>query len=303
MSTAAWTIAHRRIEEEVIPGMRLGRNIRRDSRDAAYPYRGDPQRTLADQLWARHLEIFDQDGYGSCTGEAEEGLLATDPFFAALPAGVLLSQAGALKLYSEAEIIDGGAGLPSEDDGSSGQSASQAAKNDGLISGYTHAADVNEMAAALQDGPVIVGVSWYSSFDSPASSGLIAISKGAYVRGGHEFLVRGVKVSEKLFLADNSWGSGWGLKGSMELTWDTMARLFGEEGDCTVSVPLTAPAPVPVPVPPVPADPDSLLWSGGPSQRLPGGLKAWAAEHRVREDLRDLQADARAWAQAHGYAL
>jgi hypothetical protein len=104
-------------------------------------------------------------------------------------------------------------------------------------------------------------------------NGLISISPNASVRGGHEFLVSGCKITEQLFFADNSWGTSWGSKGSMEISWATMERLLAEQGDCTVSTPLSQPAPVPIPVP---ANPDVALWQvAGP----------WSAMPRTRADL------------------
>jgi hypothetical protein len=249
MSTpVAHVIVRRPIPEQVVPGKRLGRHFKWDSRSLAYPYQvRRKQAALADQLWPRSIPILDQGNVGSCTGNAITGLLGTAPFWASLPAGhPALNEAFALREYSEAENIDGDGPYPPNDNGSSGSSAAQAAKNDGYLGGYTHVSGAADMADALQDGPLIVGVNWYEGFDNPASSGLVKISGS--VRGGHEFLVRGVQVASKLFRADNSWGLGYGVQGSFEFSWVTMDRLFSEQGDCTVGVPLTAPAPVPVPV-------------------------------------------------------
>jgi Papain family cysteine protease len=254
---AGHLVYRRPIPETIVPGHRLGRHIKRDSRSLAYPYQARrTQAQLADQLWTRTIPILDQGDVGSCTGNAITGLLGTAPFAAALPADhPALNEALALVFYSQGEDIDGDGPYPPNDNGSTGSSVAQAAKNDGDISGYTHATSATDMADALQDGPVIVGVDWYSSFDTPNSAGLIKIAKGAYVRGGHEFVVRGCQVASKLFLADNSWGTSYGSQGSMEFSWDTMDQLFAAQGDCTVCVPLTAPAPVPVPV----DDPNAVL--------------------------------------------
>ncbi len=297
---APYSIYFRPLPEVVVPGKRLGRHVRRDSRSLAYPYQARrAPRDLSDQLWARHIPILDQGDLGSCTGNAETGNLGCDPFYSTLPAGTELNEDFAVGLYSLATKLDSYQGTyPPDDTGSDGTSVAKAAQQDSLISGYTHAADVNAMADALQNGPVIVGVSWYSSFDNPdKDTGLIKISKSAYVRGGHEFVVRGVKIADELFLADNSWGEGFGLNGSMEFSWDTMAALFADEGDCTVSTPLTAPAPTPVPV----TDPSHLLWFGGDGMNEYGGLQEWCRHHRTREDLAALKHDALAWAKAMGY--
>src|SRR5262249_23759592 len=112
------------------------------------------------------------------------------------------------------------------------------------------------MEQALQAGPVLVGVNWYSSFDDPDASGYVTITSGASVRGGHEFLVRGIDPGAQRFHADNSWGADWGDRGMFQFSYATMERLLSEQGDCTVPVPAALPAPVPVPMiePPTAAD-------------------------------------------------
>jgi len=204
VTATAWHVVHQVIPEEIIRDKRLGRNYKWDSRNALYPYQPARGAATADQLWERLIAILNQEDVGACTGNAQTGVLGTQPFTPTLPPGLVLDEAFALKDYSGAEDIDGDGPYPPQDNGSSGQSAAQWTLNQKLISGYTHASSVSDMAAALQSGPVIVGVNWYSSFDSPSSSGLISVSKGAYVRGGHEFLVRGVKIADRMFLADNS---------------------------------------------------------------------------------------------------
>ena len=291
MAPAAWTVTHARIPEHVVPGKRLGRHYRYDSRSAGYPYTWDTSREATAQLWARHISILNQGQVGSCTGNAEEGALGTSPLFEALSPTVrdLLGEMGALKLYSAAEDIDGDGPYPPNDNGSSGDSVNQAAKNMGLISGYLHATTVAAMEAALQNGPVLIGINWYDSFDSPASDGTIAISPDAQVRGGHEVLVRGVDPASLMLHADNSWGTAWGVNGSMQLSYTTMERLLSEQGDCTVPLPLSVPVPPPVPVP---ADADTHLWQ----QVYP-----WTREARSRPDLVMLKSDLLAWARAKGY--
>lgn len=249
-----WSKVFQQIEEHIIPGKRLGRQFGWDSRSAAYLYQATrPEDALADQLHKRHTDVLDQGDIGSCTGNAQTGVLSCDPFFAVLPNGTDLTENGALMRYALATALDGYPGTftfpppGGQDTGSDGTSVCKGSQKTGEIAGYTHATSVTAMADALQTVPLIVGVNWYEGYDEPDQNGLVHISGS--VRGGHEFLIRGVKISERLFLADNSWGAGYGNNGSFEITWDDMTRLLAEQGDCTVSVPLNAPAPVPVPVP------------------------------------------------------
>ena len=297
-----YTVTHRPIPWSPASADRplpLGRHVRHDSRSLAYRYQVTG-RELSEVLHTRHIPILDQGDVGSCTGNAMDGALGTDPVFEGLPPGTppVLTEAEALRLYSAAEMIDGDGPYPPNDNGSSGLSVAQAAKNAGLISGYTHCLSLGDFTAALMDGPVLLGCNWYDSFDSPSSTGEVVISPGAYVRGGHEIVARGLDPLARNVFLDNSWGTGWGVGGSFTMGWGTLERLLSEQGDGTVPLPLTVPAPVPVPVPtPPPPSPgplppadwaDSALaavaepWIGhrheGANRRMATALRTWLAE-------------------------
>jgi len=289
---AAWSVVYARIEQNHLPGMYLGRNVRHDSRNRLYPW---PRSSAvpASRMWTRHIPILDQGQLGSCTGNAEVGALGCDPDFGALPPSPpLLNEDLAVAIYSAAEKIDGGAGYPPEDEGSSGPSAAQAAVKMGLISGYLHCFSLADVLDALQQHPVCVGANWYDSFDSPDPSGLVAISPGAQVRGGHEFLCRGLDTDAQLLHFDNSWGTGWGANGSFSMAYATLDRLLGEQGDATISLPLTQPAPTPVPVPPHSPDAADIA--------LYRQTRTWAGEHHVGQ-ARTVAADLETWYRAKGF--
>jgi hypothetical protein len=274
--------------------LRLGRHKRFDSRSLsfAFPSEGVP---IASVTHDRQIPILDQGNVGSCTGNALTGAIGTLPDFADLPAGhPALNEAEALKIYSAAEVIDGDGPYPPNDNGSSGQSVAKAAKNAGLISGYQWCMTIADIDAALQSGPVIIGIDWYSSFDSPGANGLIARSSGDYVRGGHELVLRALDVAADEYGGDNSWGTSWGAGGSFRIKRTLMQQLLSAGGDCVYLVPLSAPAPTPSPAPvPAPVDADVALWQvAGP----------WAAQPRARHDLVLLKAALDTWAAAKGLA-
>lgn len=302
---AAWYVEHVRISWEPVSGphpLPLGRNVRHDSRNRAYPWQRSAAAPVS-QMWTRHIPILDQGNVGSCTGNAEVGALGTDPDFGALPPSPpLLDENLALKIYSAAETIDGNGAYPPVDDGSSGPSAAQAAKDLGLISGYLHCLSLADVLDALQRHPVCVGANWYDSFDSPDGSGLVAISPGAQVRGGHEFLCRGLDVDAQLLFFDNSWGTGWGSKGSFSMSYATLDRLLHEQGDATISLPLSQPAPAPVPVPPAPG-PNPGPPNPGPDAAdltLFRQTRVWAGEHHVGQG-KAVAGDLKAWYAAKGF--
>jgi hypothetical protein len=296
---AGYTVYVERLPEQVVPGKRLGRNVRHDSRNRLYAHRRQ-DRQLTSQMWSRQIPILDQGNVGSCTGNFMVGALGTDPLFGALPQGhPALDETLALKIYSAAEVLDGDGPYPPQDNGSTGPSVDQVAKTMGLIAGYTHGFSLADMLDALEDGPVGMGSNWYDSMDSPDSSGLVAVSANAVIRGGHEFLARGKDVDSKLVHFDNSWGTGWGINGSFSMSYATVERLLGEQGDVTVPIPLSAPAPTPTPSPtptppnPVPdADPDDVA--------LAQGTMHWAQGHHVGEARRAAKAQL-AWLHKRGF--
>jgi hypothetical protein len=265
-------IYRRHIPEVRIPGMPLGRHVHQDSRSALYPFRSDiPRSAITAQTWARQIPVLDQGNLGSCTGNAIVGCAGTSPVFEALPAShPALDEQLAVKVYSRATVLDSAPGsYPPDDTGSDGIDASKAAVELGLFSGYTHCTDLPTMELALQTGPVAIGINWYSSFDTPDANGYVAISRNAYIRGGHEVEVIGIDPANQLFHAVNSWGTGWGNHGIFSFSYTTMERLLAEDGDCTVPVPATVPAPVPDPTPdpgptptptPTPDDSDVVAW-------------------------------------------
>lgn len=245
-----WVISHKRIHEEVVHGKRLGRHIKRDSRSDQYPYRRSGT-LLNNNEVTRYIPILDQGNVGSCTGNAETGELGSgevhNALFALVQAGqfpgLVLDENFALSLYSAAESIDGDGPYPPNDNGSSGLSVAQAAKNGGWISSYVHCNGLQDMLDALSAGsPVIVGTNWYDSMDQPdPQTGIVTISPNAAVRGGHEYLSRCIDVDNRMIGFDNSWGTGFGINGSFWYSWDTMDRLLAEQGDATVSVPVVVP--------------------------------------------------------------
>src|SRR4051812_26896125 len=103
---------YRRYDEDVHPGMRLGRNLWLDARSLAYMIEnnaGAMTKPLSDQHWTRELAILDQGDLGSCTGNAGTGALGTQPFYDAIGRSVLTdahdtetAEKFAIQLYSDA---------------------------------------------------------------------------------------------------------------------------------------------------------------------------------------------------------
>lgn len=254
-------------------GGRLGRHVKHDSRSLDYKFDGSGIAT-ASIRHTRYIPVLDQGDLGSCTGNAATGNLGTGAFYATIPSSLTLDETEAVKLYSAATALDSYQGTyPPTDTGSDGLSVAKAAQKAGLISGYQHITSLADAIAALQLGPIITGVNWYSSFDNPSKTGKVSITKSAYVRGGHEFVLDEVDATNKLIGATNSWGESWGLKGRFYFSFADYERLLAEQGDATVFVKLVTPEPTPTPTP-VSVDPDTLA--------AYQSLKAWAIKNNVQ---------------------
>lgn len=232
----------------------LGRKIEHDSRSRRFVAHAIPRDLLVSKQWERMIPVWDQGLLGSCTGNAALGACGTQPLFSALVSDDLpdpiWTEDTAVAVYSQATQLDTFPGTyPPQDTGSSGLAAAKALLQMHYISGYTHAFDIDAALTALQNGPVITGVNWYEGFDTPDEDGLVRVD--GEVRGGHEFIVDGIDVDNKLVWATNSWGPTWGVRGRFCFSWDDWERLLQEDGDVTVLVPVTLPPPQPEPEPPV----------------------------------------------------
>lgn len=246
---------------------RLGRQWAFDSRNLHYL--ATREATYTDVRHPRHIPIYDQGQTGACTGNAIGGACASGPLWNALSQilqQTMLDRGENLadEFYGEATVLDPFPGTynwqnpsdpNSQDTGSDGTSACKAAKNDGYISGYKHALSLSTALGSLERQPVISGMNWYESMFTPNSKGIISISPGSGVAGGHELCFDEIVVEEKLVGFQQSWGE-WGIDGRGYMSWDTWARLLSENGDVNVPMPLSITPPTPTPTPTV--DPDAL---------------------------------------------
>ncbi|MGH3375968.1 MAG: hypothetical protein ACRDP6_14615 [Actinoallomurus sp.] len=237
---------------------RLGRHVRHDPRSLRYLVTAKSLGDLTSVRHQRYIPVLDQGDLGSCTGNAALGAVGTGALFQALLGGLrepsttnaAADEVLAVSLYSSATHLDDYDGsYPPEDTGSDGLSVAKACVATGLVSGYTHATSLEAALTALESQAVITGVNWYDSFDQPNADGLITITKRASVRGGHEFELEELDVTNRLVWFTNSWTEQWGVEGRACIGWDDFGRLLDEQGDVTAFVPLSQPAPTPTPDP------------------------------------------------------
>jgi len=223
---------------------RLKRHVYHDSRSRLFSF-DTKGRTLTSVIHQRFISILDQGQVGSCTGNAGIGALGSNPLYKVGQTKYSLDQNGALKLYSEAQVIDGNGPYPPNDNGSYGLSIAKALQSAGLISGYQHTFSLNNALLALTVYPILVGINWYQGMFTPDPDGRVRIT-GA-LAGGHEIVARQIDAENSRVWFDNSWGPTWGVKGRFYLTFTDLGLLLSQQGDVIVLLPKTGPTPTPVP--------------------------------------------------------
>ncbi len=225
------------IYKEKIPtsDKRLGRHIEHDDRSFNYKFSATGIK-ITDVEHKRFIPILNQGQVGACTGFAGIGDINTNPFIKNDNSYYTADDSGALKLYSDAEKIDGGIGYPPEDVGSSGLSIAKALKKQGLISSYQHTFNFNDALKALTKYPIITGIRWYSGMFATDSDGRVRIS--GKIVGGHEIEAFKIDIENARVWFYNSWGSQWGINGTFYLTWGDYLRLLEDRGDVTVLIPI-----------------------------------------------------------------
>ena len=235
-------------------GYGLGRNVEHDVRSWHFPARRVEPKTV---LWEHNAPVLDQGQLGSCTGNALAQCLNTEFFKSSRPNGVYLTEGDAVALYSKATELDDFPGeYPPTDTGSSGLAVCKAGIQHGFLTGYTHPFGIDDVMGALTISPLIVGIDWYYSMETPDGDGFVW-PKGK-LAGGHEIVLLGQDLEQGDFTFLNSWSDKWGLNGRFKMKAKVFANLLANEGDATVPVGINvAPDPVPPPQPePEPAKPN-----------------------------------------------
>lgn len=236
---------YHKFDEDVHPGMRLGRHLWLDARSLAYMVENDVaamSKPLVDQHWERVIPILDQGELGSCTGNAGTGALGTQPFYQATGRNVLtaddeqLCEKFAVALYSDATQVDPYPGsYPPSDTGSSGLAICKVLASRGTVRGYRWARSADGFLTLLQAGPVLQGMPWYNAFFHPESDGFIDSDphwSSSGVAGGHEVEAIGVELNTtdalgSVILYANSWGTSWGDSGRFRMRLRTYHQLSG----------------------------------------------------------------------------
>lgn len=223
---------------------KLGRIVNHDPRSKMFAF-NTADIKITNITHQRMIPVLDQGQIGACTGNAGIGSINTEPCGVSSFPVFSADEAGALKLYSEAEKLDGGAGYPPEDQGSSGLSIAKVLLKAGVISAYQHTFTLNDALKALMQYPIITGTNWHEDMFTPDADGRVHPT-GA-IEGGHEYEAFKVDADLGHIWFYNSWGTDWGVNGTFYMTWEDYANLLKENGDVTVLIPPISKPPAPAP--------------------------------------------------------
>lgn len=210
---------------------------RHDEKSKDYPIRAtigavEPKT----RLW-REGSVFDQGQEGACVGFAWTGELAAYPHGSKISAP--RGNQYALDVYNSAKRIDEWAG--ENYSGTSVLAGAKVLQSRGLIGSYRWAFSVEDVRDTLvTTGPVVIGIPWYDGMYETRPSGLVQIS--GPVVGGHAILLTGYyksKTIEGKRLSDvvrwrNSWGAGYGYRGSGYIKLEDLAGLLKDNGEACV---------------------------------------------------------------------
>lgn len=221
------------LPERAVSGKPLGRHINHDPRSRSYLAERSP-RLASVRHSSSGLPLRQADDHSCSTAHSLCAVLNSSPNNRQTRPP--LTEQDALRIYHQARILeypDGDGAIP----GSSALMACKAARSLGLISSYEHAFGLRHALEALVLRPVTTGFGWYTSFDSPdPRTGLVEVTRGATIRGGHEVVAHAVDLEARLVWFWSSWGPDFGLGGRFCMTFATWERLLEEQGDVTVPV-------------------------------------------------------------------
>jgi len=111
------------------------------------------------------------------------------------------------------------------------------AKNDALnrkVTRYERLTNLDGFIDALTNGyPIIMGFNVYTSFmsNNVARTGIMPYPniKRERLLGGHAVLIVGYNKTKKVFIARNSWGTGWGDRGYFYMPFDIIKPSMSDD--------------------------------------------------------------------------
>lgn len=219
----------------------LGRRYHKDKRDHKHLLHHHLTATKlpTNKLWPMSATHLDQGNSGTCVGHGWCNFLRCEPIRSRYGEHMAFDIYRAAVLLDPWKDNDGEADLPDFSTGlQAGTTVRAGAKAVAAMSKlqtYVWAFSLQPTIEwLLTKGPVVVGTNWYDSMFTPDKSGLISISPGAQIEGGHCYLLRGADTTTAKVVLTNSWGNSWGKKGDATISFKDLERLILEQGEvCT----------------------------------------------------------------------
>lgn len=184
--------------------------------------------------------VLDQGQEGSCVGHGWTGELLASP-----RPHVATPDAGhryAVSIYRDAQQIDEWVGEDYE--GTSVLAGAKVVTGRGFLGEYRWALSIEDVRnAVISEGPVVIGIPWYSQMYSTRASGLVEV--GGDLVGGHCLLLHRYHPSMRIPGEDwharfrvfgwvNSWGPGYGVKGKGLIRYEDLRDLLTGIGEACV---------------------------------------------------------------------
>lgn len=212
---------------------RLGRLVQFDERSRGFPVAATVAGKKPRSYTWRVPVTLDQGREGACVGFTMAHELAGRPVSVA---GV--TAADATRIYKAAQKIDPWPGENYE--GTSTLAGMKVLESEGHVAEYRWAFSLEELVLAVgYRGPCAIGVNWYAGMFDPDADGFLR--RSGRLAGGHCTLVYSVDVRREFVRIHNSWGAGWGERGTAKLGFADLAKLLAEDGDAVFATVRTAP--------------------------------------------------------------
>jgi len=185
-----------------------------------------------DVRW-RAGKVLDQGREGSCVGHACVGAIGSQPVPA--PAS-RVTHAESVRWYKRAQRVDEWPG--DKYDGTSVNAGMKVGRSFGWWDSWRWAFGLDDARAAIQLGPLVIGVPWRSSMYATGPDGVV--DAGGSEVGGHCLVVT-AWVTDYAghgpgFWWRNSWGAEYGIRGDAFVPEPVFASLIAEVGEVAVPI-------------------------------------------------------------------
>jgi len=220
---------------------------RLDERNRAYRVTAPTTDLTRQTRWWTGGVVLDQGEEGTCVGHGVVGDYLASPVRGKLmpPRGFSAAEVGhllAVQVFDRCAEIDEFEGV-SRQNGTSVRAGMLVGRERGWWGAFRWAFNLTELRAALEDGPVVIGVDWREDMYDTRHNGDVVVS--GPVVGGHCLLITGYSPNYAgrgpRFRWRNSWSPSYGLNGNGYITPANLDRiLFRAGGEAAVPVGRTA---------------------------------------------------------------